>query len=91
MGQAITDYGTFLMEAKQAVTDLRDMEQRETALSSQLKQSRRAAHFTVPQKGGRIFVQNWDGIVIHLADIIGKIPFLYCHQLLVFLGINNGR
>ena len=41
MGQAITDYGTFLMEAKQAVTDLRDMEQRETALSSQLKQSRR--------------------------------------------------
>lgn len=41
MGQAITDYGTFLREAKQAVTDLEELEQRETALSSQLKQSRR--------------------------------------------------
>lgn len=41
MGQAITDYGTFLMEAKQAVTELEELEQRETALAAQSKQSRR--------------------------------------------------
>lgn len=41
MGQAITDYGTFLIEAKKAVTELEELEQRETALSQQVRQSRR--------------------------------------------------
>ncbi len=41
MVQAITDYGTFLMEAKKAVTDLNEMQQREGALSQQLRQSRK--------------------------------------------------
>ena len=41
MNQAITDYGAFLKEAKQAVTDLNEMQQREAALSQQLKQNRK--------------------------------------------------
>lgn len=41
MNQAITDYGAFLREAKQAVTDLNEMQQREAALSQQLGQSRK--------------------------------------------------
>ena len=41
MDQAITDYGAFLREAKQAVTDLNEMQQREAALSQQLKQNRK--------------------------------------------------
>lgn len=41
MGQAITDYGTFLTEARQAVTELEEMEQREAALAQQTRQSRR--------------------------------------------------
>lgn len=41
MEQTATDYRAFLMEAKQAVIDLNEMQQREAALSQQLKQSRR--------------------------------------------------
>ncbi len=41
MDQPITDYGAFLKEARQAVTDLNEMQQRESALSQQLGQSRR--------------------------------------------------
>ncbi len=41
MEQGITDYTAFLTEAKQAVTDLQEMELRENALSGQLRQSRR--------------------------------------------------
>lgn len=40
MEQPISDYGTFLMEAKQAVVELNEMQQRESALSQQLKQSK---------------------------------------------------
>lgn len=41
MDQPITDYRAFLNEARQAVTDLNEMQQRESALSQQLGQSRR--------------------------------------------------
>ena len=41
MNQPITDYGAFLREAKQAVADLNEMQQREAALTQQLAQSRR--------------------------------------------------
>ena len=41
MGQSITDYGTFLAEARQAVTELEELQHREAALSQQAKQSRR--------------------------------------------------
>lgn len=40
MDQPITDYGAFLREARQAVTELDEMQQREAALSQQLSQSR---------------------------------------------------
>lgn len=41
MDQPITDYGAFLREARQAVTELNEMQQREAALSQQLRESRR--------------------------------------------------
>lgn len=41
MDQPITDYGAFLREAKEAVTDFNEMQQRETALSQQLGKNRR--------------------------------------------------
>jgi len=41
MDQPITDYGAFLREARQAVAELNEMEQRESALSRQLGESRR--------------------------------------------------
>ena len=40
MNQAITDYGAFLKEAKQAVTDLNEMQQRKVALSLLLNHNR---------------------------------------------------
>ena len=41
MDQPITDYGAFLREARQAVAELNEMQQREGALNQQLNQSRR--------------------------------------------------
>lgn len=41
MDQPITDYRAFLTEARQAVTELNEMQQREGALSQQLNQSRK--------------------------------------------------
>ena len=41
MEQAITDYGSFLKEAREAVTELEEKERQEGALSRQLRESRR--------------------------------------------------